>query len=477
MKHTERGFSLIEMLIVVIILSFCLLAVVALGIRMKSAGLSYGQNAEAADRETILTSQIKRDFENVGFNLNAPLTQNASGQVAPLFLENSGYQVQTSGNVATVRRTSASGNDYLQSGWLLSYGSASMSFVPNAVNSYFGFADRAGQSHSFYIRDGRSWTVYENSQAVMSSEQSGESISAGDKLTVALDSSSQNSCIIGYYLQRGEERRLLYNQRIECSSYPFQASLFLETGSSVDYFTLNGSWFESAFPNDADAPVPLPLRQGAASTVPIWIDRGGESFTALASDTEMDVSKLVTPASFRDAAYYQIVLQISTRQRGIINDGDYFLLIDGENQKSVLGKVTPADDGSVSRDSEYVIFRPATANAPAWTDFWSATSDYAGHSFPVGSRLVRLTPPVSYRIYTDRSDDTNQPGRIVLRREGDAPWEKVAFGISDFNLVEQSDAGGRHAFNLNFSSLPEDTESVEPHRVSLTISPAALNLR
>lgn len=474
MKNNQNGFSLIEVLIVVVILGFVLLSVIAFGRKIQTADSTYARAAETSDREMVLTNQIKKDFETVGFNLNQPVGENASGLVDPEFIENLDYEIEVQSAAANINRISDNNNNnYLQSAWRLTSGSSSSSFIPAATNSYFGFSNAAGNSFALFLGStADTWAIFENTSQVFSSGESTETISADDLLTIALDNNNDSACFISYYRQRGEERRLLYSQAISCENYPFQAYMFLSDGSKAFNFQLRGTWFEKVGSNNSSNFARLPLRNGVQSDTPVWIDEAGEAFTVLASDAEIDPLVLLAPAVFENGQDI-VTLTAGSPLRGTINERDYFLLTDNEARKSVLGFVDSTE--TIPNGSVVIKFLPASAADAAWGEFYSADADFVNYQFPVRSRLVKLSAPVTYRFVADEAYENQESAKqTVLRRKGVAPWEKVAFGLGDFSLSDQS-VGIRRNYGLTFSTFPEEQVAVEAHRVSFFLSPSALN--
>lgn len=474
MKNRESGFSLIEVLIVAVALGFILLGVTGLGGKIRSGIAAYGQLSDRHEREEIFTNALKRDFENVGLNLFEPPPAAASGQVDALFFPNSDFSVSNQNSSVNIARTAPGSNNPLISEWALRKGSGAMSFNPAAKNSYFTFYKPNGSSYSFYLggaQEEGAWAIFANGSQTAASGNA-DTVLAGDRVTLALDNDNNGSCSMSYYRTRVDDRRLLARQTISCSNYPVQFALALEGGSGVNNFTLRGTFFGRVGGGSQPRPVKLPLLDGVQRSVPVWIDSSRESFTLLASDPDVDTSALIYPVNFR-SSYNPQTLEISKPLRGSVRAGDYYLLIEEDNQHSIIGQVYPFPASALSSAS--VSFRPGNPGQPAWEMFCSAPSDFTGHQFSTRARLVKLLAPVTYQVVTDESDRSGSQGnRVIVRREGTAPWEKVAFGVTDFQISDQT-VDNLHLYSLSFSTVPEDSDSVEPHRVSLSFSPAALN--
>lgn len=478
MRKQERGFSLIEILIVVLVLGFILLGVVGFGSKIRSGIATYGQVSERHDREEIFTNQTKRDFENVGLNLFLPLKRATSGQVDALFFPNSDFSVSSqSSSPVNITRTAPGIANPLVSGWALIEGSGEMSFSPNVQNAYFTFYKPAGGSYSFYLSGATgAWSIFSGGSQVFAAPTANDAVLPGDRVTLALDAAipTGSACSMSYYRNRASERRLLYRQNVSCSDYPFQFSIALDGGSRAVDYSLRGTLFKQIGGETRSPTPPLPLFNGTSAAAPVWIDPNGESFTLLGSDPDADASLLTQPAVFVNPQQ-QMQLQISNRLRGAINAGDYFLLVDGENRKSVLGQVRPNSGATAAPGSEAVFFQPATPSGAAWNDFWSSPADYLGHQFTTRARLVKLLAPVTYKSVVDQSDLSNSQGnRVIVRRSGTSPWEKIAFGVTEFKFSDAS-VNNLHIYNMKFSTVPEDSDSVDPHPVSLSFSPTALN--
>jgi prepilin-type N-terminal cleavage/methylation domain-containing protein len=471
MENT-RGFSLIEVLIVIVMLGFVLVAAVTFGNNIRSSNESRILTGEMADRQSVFTSQITKDFEAVGYNLKGSFENNGSGQVAPLFFSSRDYNVGYRDNTARITRQYNTGEADLLSAWGLVRGSGEVSFTPETMRTTVGFRDSNNDSYTFYFINSEEWQISIAGE-IFNSNESNEIITAGDRVSISLDSSENGGCAMTFYFLRDEERRLVIRRPINCN-YQFQALVNLRQGGALGDFTLRGSWFNRLDLNSETTVMPaFPVKNQVPSTVPVWIENQGSSFTLLKSDLTADASTTLSSAEFNDE-YGEVEFTVSNPLRGEFALKDFCLLIDDSSHKTVLGKISQIE----RRENETtVILTPVSKEVPAWEDFYSDTSDYLGHNFPVGSRLVRLSAPVTYRFAaSDLSSDTQNAERVLLRREGLAPWEQVAFGITE-SVLRHDNANGQNNFILNFSILPEDATSVDPRPVSITFSPAGLNAR
>lgn len=471
MKNT-RGFSLIEVLIVIVMLGFVLIAAVSFGNNIRVSNESRVLTAEMTDRQSVFTSQITKDFEAVGYNLKGSFQNNGSGQVAPLFFSSRDYNVGFRDNTARITRRFDTGEGDLFSAWGLIRGNGEISFAPETVKTTVGFRDSNNDFYTFYFVNPEEWQLNIAGE-IFSSNESDVSISAGDQVSISLDSSENSGCAITFYFLHDEERRLVLRRPIHCQ-YQYQALVSLNQNGALGSFTLRGSWFNRLdLDSDTSVMPALPVKNGAASTVPVWIEDHGSSFTLLRSDLNTDALTTLSTAEFNDE-YAETEFTVSNSLRGEIAEKDFCLLVDDSAHKTVLGKVVKVNRGGIET---IVTLTPVSKEVPAWEDFYSDPSDYIGHSFAVGSRLVRLSAPVAYRFAsTDLSSETENPERVLLRREGLAPWEQVAFGVTE-SVLKHDNANGQNNFVLNFSILPENATSVDPRPVSITFSPSGLNAR
>ena len=469
MKNTH-GFSLIELLLVVVLLGFVLIAVVQFGSRMRLSGEARKQTAELTDRQSVLTSQLKKDFEAVGSNLPRSSQSTAAGQVAPFFLTSRDYQVSVRENSANITRFAETGETELYSAWGLVRGNSEISFVPQTTKSAFGFRDADNNVSAFYFNEPRDWKISAAGENYSAQDLPG-AMSDGDGVTIALDWSETGGCAVSFYFTHNEERRFIFRRRINCA-YRFQVFVDLQTGGSAADFNLRGSFFDRLDDRRENGGLPLlPTKNGVVSPVPVWIESGGESFTLLKSDLAIDPLPTLTPVLFEDQNN-EVEVTVANVLRGALAVGDFCLLIDDSAQISVLVqiiKITP------QKNQTNLIFLPVNKSNPAWDDFYSQDVDFLNRSFPPNSRLVRLSAPVAYRLASDeRVGESQVPDLAILRREGIEPWEKVAFGVTRSQLTDDP-ANGRHSFIMKFSILPEQATSVEPRLVQMTFSPSALN--
>lgn len=465
---------MIEVLIVIVLLGFVLVAAVTFGNGIRVSNESRTLTGEMTDRQTVFTNQIKNDFEAVGYNLKGVFQASASGRVEPIFFASRDYQVTPRGNSANIIRQTSSGETDLLSAWGLVRGSSELSFAPESPTSKstVGYRDSDNNSYTFYYASLQQWEINIAGSAY-SSNQSPEAMFPGDRVTIALDFSEPGGCAMTFYFLRGEERRFLVRRPINCR-YQFQAFVNLREGGTITDFTLRGSSFNRLDVDSEAAALPtFPTKSGVSSAVPVWIENNGESFTLLKSDLSADALSTRSPVQI-NSEYDEVELIVTNPLRGEFTAGDYCLLIDDSAHKSVLGKVLEVTPGTFET---VVLFTPSSKEIPAWEDFYSDPSDFISHAFAAPSRVVRLSAPVAYRLAVDNSSgEMPDIDRALFRREGLAPWEKVAFGLTE-SVLKHDTAAGRNDFVLNFSILPEITTSVDPRPVSINFSPSGLNAR
>ena len=468
-KKGERGFSLVEMIVVVVILSFCLLAVTGFVLRLQIAEFAYGQKTGTADRESVVTAQANKDFEKIGRNLASNEPRVKFGKISPEFLPNDDYTVLVNDTQAEISRLGNTGGGPLASLWVLSRGSGELSFEPEAFPAVVGWQNGNGENRVFRLESNTDFTILENDVRVYAASGGVDSNQPGDRLVIALNTTDGGSglCQVNYYRRRGEERQLIYQSRNDCPRFALQPYADLGAAAKLHRLEIKGSWFESNDPGDQERLLPLlPYKGEERLSNPVWISASGEEFTLFVSNLTTDSVTLKSPVSFPDR---EADLTVNNPLRGEFKIGDYCLLIDYRGRKSVLGKITEA---GFIRDGSQLKFVAANRDNPAWEQFRSADEDYIGHEFPTTAKLVRLDPAITYQKHLDSTG----AGAVLLRREGVDAWENVAYGLYNFSISKPSERN-RNLYFLNFSLSSEDDERSEPREVKLTLEPDTLEKR
>lgn len=470
-KSKQHGFSLIEMLIVVVLLGLCLAAVVAFALRIQIASFAYNQKAEGGDRSKVITSQIKKDFENIGANLAYSERRGTSGAVSSNFNPHPDYSVGGDERSVTIQRRETNDDSYLVSSWMLVNGSGEISFSPNVREGIIGWNNPASENRAVYLTGDGEFSIIENGAEIFRRSNSDlDPIRSGDRFTISMNVDAAGNCSLAYYRRRAEDRQLLYKSRQNCPSYPLQTFIGISANDYLTDVNIQGSWFEPVADSQSPASkMPLlPTFRGKRLEKPIWITDKNQ-FSLLSTDTSIDPVALVNPVYFY-SPNEKVEMSIGKPLRGEFAEGDICLLMNFAANKTVLGVLIYVQE---NKNSTVLQFLPSNeANLEDFGGFFSMPEDFIDQEFDNRSRLVRLNKPVNYQVISDEGT----AGLILARREGLDPWENVAYGLTDFS-IEERQSGGENIFYFKYDLAVEDSASTEPLTSELTVSPKALNLR
>lgn len=145
--------------------------------------------------------------------------------------------------------------------------------------------------------------------------------------------------------------------------------------------------------------------------------------------------------------------------------GDYCLVIDYTQGTAAL--INVIDSYPEANGNTTYISVPVTEESPAWNRFYNR-EEALQTSYPAGSRFIKLMPPVTYRVSSDRR---------LIRQSGESP-ETLAFNVNNFVFRTLPEATGlTYEIEIELASDGRQTgQNLPVVRYTYKASPKALNV-
>lgn len=395
----QKGFTLIEVLIALIIMIVVLGAIIQFSRNLNRTGENLAESAELNERRASVSPLLEMDFARAGHNFFSSLMPHKyTGE--PLQMKES--------------------PDFLISQEILK-DNAGSAFVLSG-NGFFGLRAVGDSSDSlaFEIASGQIKTLRRG--AVVATESI-----ASAPLTFEIGRSGNlPECLFSVYQGTGDTRRLV-TRAVDCPAYPLE----IVADRNAAPISADGLFY-SRENNVLTAAMPLAygLRQTDFVVSP---PGGGQELLLFGADTEVDAAGLTQNATVAD----NFAIQFSRLRRGSFRNDDGCLLIDFDNNRTLVGKLTQVTDSSAQFTT---IFENGTA-AARLAQVFSTPPEYNGVNLQVGAKLVRLQSTL-YRVI--EQDGVPQ----LVRRENDGFDSVVANGLKDFHAERL--APYQYAVTLNF---------------------------
>jgi prepilin-type N-terminal cleavage/methylation domain-containing protein len=473
----ERGMTLVEMLVSISLLVVAVAAVAMFSMAHLRRSLAFAESSELNDRRAALSSLLRADFDRAGAGLTR-VKEPGAGMEAISFPDGSDYTMAQD----TFTRTSGSYAEYVISGRGIGSGGGILTVAPDStcyqcmaglVKSAQSGAFDSNNAHYFYFLTG-AIVIWDAGQPIASTDYGyGAVIPAhqdGDTYSVQIEP-GDSSMVVAYYRNRAGTKSLLARGTQPMTSYP--ALPFVSTcagGQILRGLTVTGAPIVDATSAPTQVAL-LPTEDGSRLPGVIYARPGTQCVVVFGGDADTDV--MTTKGNWQDAGNGG-GLPLTPPSRGQLSAGDYVMLVDFAQQKSVLYQVT-ANDLDRTGLLEVV---PASSGAPAWGHYYSLPDDYqsspvSGRSivFPEGSTVVKLAPPVEWFVADG----------AVLRREIGSAATVADLAVRNPGFSESLNAG-MHVYQLDLTLVSEGVESVSDPSLaattplSLAITPRALNL-
>jgi hypothetical protein len=436
--------------------------------KFSAAAAAYAEVSELEDERAVVSDLVRNDFDGAGRNLTRAEPPE-TGKVEPAFLQNSDFDTGTPGRLLRTATSGWTGTALTRAFSAGAAGLAKFDFTPPpTMSSVSIYGTGGGGNFTLVIGNGNPavgvWTaVYENGVLAAQSCCSGPVIPphlGGDSYGIHVERGDAGP-VVKLYRTRGGSTDAIWTSQAAAPPYPLTASASVYgQNTAITDFTMEGGPIIKLFDPGMQS-AQLPIDRGQRLTGPVTIT-GGNSATILSGDPDTDVVYSGSPFAGTSSSD---LLPASPPRRGSFNTGDYAMVIDFLSNRAALYRVRLLDAASGLMNLTLV-----TDSAPAWGRLWSDQSDPLP-SFPAGSVVVKLAPPVTYAVSAD--------GRLV-RLEGDRP-ATAAFGVRAFSVTEISGSASKaYAVAATLASegfQTDQTAAGEPRStVEYTSTPPALNL-
>lgn len=465
-RESEKGATLVEYVIGATILFVMLIGGVGLLAKFNVTTAAYAEVNELDETRAVLTDLVRNDFDGAGRNLTRPEPPQA-GTIQPTFRQHADFDTSTPGRL---RRIAGSGWSSTNLNFGFGVGAANLGkfdFTPPPNQSAVTLWSPAGGGQFTIIIGGGNpsigvWVgIYENGVEVANTSPRGNIPPhlGGDRYGLYIERGSAGP-VIKLYRTRGTSTITYWTSPMTVPPYPLTlaASIFGQNTSMTDV-TMDGTPIIRLYDPAVQA-APLPIDRGQRLTGPVTT--GGNTATILSADPDTDI--VYNSGPFIGTGTGGMVPRQPPR-RGSFNVGDYVMVIDYASNRAGLYRVQVSDPPTGMMTLAIV-----RQTQPAWGRLWSDPADPLP-SFPAGSTVVKLSPPVTYAVSADNR---------LVRMEGNRT-ATAAFGVRGFAVTEQTTSDSRR-FTVTATLAAEGfqtdrTAGNEPRStVEYVSSPPALNL-
>lgn len=455
---SSAGFSLVEALVTVVIFGIVFAAIGTFFLRTSQQTQNIAQASQDREFSRDIDQALTSDFETLGNNLSVNYSEIFPINEIAAFFPNKYYSV--SGD-EVIKEVSGEGSPLV--GNVLWQGTGT---VRIAGGSSFDFNLRSPSADTLPIAvrySGRdySFAIYENNVVVY--ETTIRDGIVNFELNKIVASNQPGVCLQIYNLSNQE----IHRTQTECSSEWFQPELQMHEDEGVMNFALTAA--TCRFNDDHNNPVRLPLLPVLEGTRP-WspVVQAQNGFTLLKSNPEVSPLYLAEPVSIREGEKVYLKVTGSTLPDKEFQEKDVFLVADYwqnrscmvellENAGNGMWLVLPVTDSMRAQNSNF-------------QSLYSMPSDFAGHEFPAGVKIVKLSPPVVYETQANRK----RTG--LFRREGTEPWILIMPSVAKFRIAEDRQNSGFN-YKIAMATFSEETGEIAPdaQTKSLFFAPRGLS--
>ena len=469
-KSCEKGHTLVEALIVIVIMGLILLGVVGTILIFQQSSWGFNQRLDAVDREKVLSRQLADDFETAGYNLAESAEPPSSGFVENDFETTEGYtSTVVNGKTNVSFNDDRTGQLYFNKFYLAS-GLAEMSFTPGPLNdlgcscfqSGFYTAENYLQIFGYKYQSKTFMEIYTANDASITME-----LKPGDRIVSNINPTG-NRAALRVIVQRGDENILAFNA-YETLPYPIYPYLTLSGDHTIYDLKLKGAdWKRNSAATVNRAPL-MPMI--SVTRMPSAVRALDKFIYLLTSNIETDPMYSTSSVTFANTTTAGDVT-LNKPVRGTLATGDFVMLFDYDANKSLLGKVTQVQDAGAK---QIISVTPSSSSNRAWSLVYSADGDYLNHQFKPGTKIVKMESAIVYQAVKDATGDDYSITRRVRSTTKDVS-ETVAYGIKDFK-IEQVASSVQNSYKITFGVQTEDKENTDPREVKLTLTPGYVNKR
>lgn len=455
----QGGFTLVELLVSMVLLVVVIGTAVIFGIATVRSEATFMETARLDARRGGLSTLLRSDLDMAGHALTK-LKEPGAGTETLLFIPNSTFS--QSGDTLTALTSQARA----QAARALGAGSGAVAATYPGIGSFTLSLPVGSAAYSINVTPSV-WSATFGSSTLANSGTAGFAPEAGDNYQVAIERCPTGLCV-SFYLIRSNTSHLLYSASASTLTYPIAPEITLSSNSRVSGVTLTGAPLIDVQSVTTLIP-PMPFRLGSSNRLAgaVSSNAARNELTILAGDSNTDPVLVTTHdvVSSSLSGPDQGVNILSPR-RGSFQNNDIVMLVDFNSSTTALFRVR---DTTVDQTTNEPVLNltGVTASQAAWGSYFSTDSERS-HTFPIGSLVVKLAPPIQWSLQA-----TN-----LLRKSGNDPWQIAEFGVSQF-LVDETLVNGRRTYQVSILLNSEQVEVTTGAPVStfdIVATPRALNL-
>lgn len=455
----QGGFTLLELLVSIVLLVVIVGTAVLFGIATVRSEATFMETARLDTRRGGLSALLRDDLDLAGHGLTK-LKEPGAGTETLSFIPNPTFS--QSGDTLTALTAQARA----EAARAIGAGTGAVAVTYPGSGSFTLSLPVGAAAYSINVTPS-AWTATFGSSPLANSGTSGFAPQADDNYQIAIERCSTGLCI-SFYLTRSNTSQLLYSGVVSTLTYPIAPEISLSSNSHVSGVSLTGAPLIDVQAVATLIP-PMPFRIGSSNRLAgaVSSNAARNELTIIAGDSNTD-PVLVTNhdvVSSSLAGPDQGVNILSPR-RGTFQINDIIMLVDFNASTTALFRVRDTTVDQTTNEPVLTL-SGVTAGHPAWGSFFSTDSERA-HTFPIGSLLVKLAPPIQWSLQ----------GTDLFRKTGNDPWQVAEFGVSQF-LVDETLVNGRRTYQVSISLNSEQVEVTTGTPVStfdIVATPRALNL-
>ena len=422
-KSSQAGFSLIELIITVVILSIVLIAISRAIMTTVKSDSRLVEQSEAATRSNIITDILQNDFSNpLRFFYGSQISM--VGTFPVIFQPHSDYQLLP----GSARRLIQSSAAPIVSSVIMQSGEGTARFnLPATSSATFGWrtsVSAVGAPANFATihlsvktvsqRPTRSFTVITSGGV----ESSGV-VADADKFEVRIENlPAPYGCRVGFYAVSTFQITLMARSAGVCPAMPLE---IIANISNVNNSLASEMFGSFVMRPNSDQLAPLPFVGATQISTPVFVNPENGDLVLFRADSGTDKTHSLDPVTFQSGQTSTFRVKIPAR--GTYKPGDYVFIVDYAANRSVVALVSSA---AATLDALQLSVSPVgSQSSAAWGLFYSRPEDFTGIQFQKGTEIIHLAAPIMYRFLP--------ADKLIIRRVGSGLWETVAPGVSAFN--------------------------------------------
>lgn len=419
-QRKQSGFSLIELLLVVVVFGFLFTIIARVMLTTIKSDARLTEQSESATRNASITDLLQTDLSNPLRLLTGSSGLASSTTFAPYFESHNDYNFGS----GVVERRQQTGTEPAVSSLILPEGEAQAKFFAASDATVTVGWQTLGEAASrksiqlARVGGGENTRQYSILTGSGGSQDDGSLSGNLNNFEIRIEKLSVG-CQVGFYSVFSDEKMLL--ARTPCPAMSVELTVQIaETGGFINNLLLSGAF---ATRGDGIRRAPLPYVGTAQISIPIFLNAENGDLVVFRADQATDKTFSTSASSF--APQQTTKMTVKKPPRGTYQANDYVFVVDYQSYRSVVARVVST--AAAGSDTIFLSVLPSyTATDAAWGLFYSRPADFQYVSFQPGSEIVHLAAPVSYRFLP--------ADRLLIRREGSGLFETVAPGVSAFNV-------------------------------------------